>query len=78
LPAGTLCQCRDQITVAGIVAVASQYGDRTGGRPFAAQRPPDGMGGTVHQLEAGRTGSNQRSIQRPHLGGAVEREREIV
>jgi len=77
-PAGTLCQCRDQVTIAGIVAVPGQYGDRAGDRPFAAQGPPDGLGGTVHQLETGRTGSDQRSIQRAHLGGAVERERKMV
>lgn len=74
-PAGTLSQGSDQITIASIVATPGQHGNFASLRPAPAQGAPGGMGGTLHQLESGRTGCNQLRIQRTHLRGTVQAKR---
>ena len=77
-PAGAQGQGSDEITVAGVVAVAGQHGDLAGIRPLAAQGAPGGMGGAAHQFEAGRAGGDQARVEVAHLLGTVEIQGQIV
>lgn len=77
-PTRTLRQRRDQVAVAGIVAVPGEHRQRRGLRPTAAQGTPGGVGGALHEFEARRAGSDQARIQVAHLGGGIEGEWQVV
>ena len=72
LPAGTLRQRRNQVTVTGVVAAPGQHRQHASLRPASAQRAPGRMGRALHQLEAGRAGGDQTCIDLAHLGGGKE------
>ncbi|MCY1454734.1 hypothetical protein D9M71_718220 [compost metagenome] len=55
-----------------------QHGDCPGIRPAPAQGAPGGVGGTLHELEAWRTGGDDARIEIAHLGGTIESGRQIV